>query len=245
MNMDRILWRTLAFAIALGTFFPFALRAQEVDLKTRIPTITVTGEAVVTVEPDQAEIDIGVVTQSRTAVEAANDNAAKLSQTITELKKLIGTEGEIKTAGYSLTPNYRYPKEGGKPEITGYTATNTVRIKTGALSNVGKLIDTAMRSGANQVQRLIFTLKDEQAAQQEALREATAKAKRKADEIARALRIKILRVFSVTESGQGFRPLMAEGPTLRAEAMAAPTPIMAGTIEVRSTVTLVAEIANP
>jgi uncharacterized protein len=245
MNMDRILWRTLAFAIALVTFFPFALRAQEVDLKNRIPTITVTGEAVVTVEPDQAEIDIGVVTQSRTAVEAANDNAAKLSQTITELKTLIGTQGEIKTAGYSLTPNYRYPKEGGKPEITGYTATNTVRIKTSALSNVGKLIDTAMRSGANQVQRLIFTLKDEQAAQQEALREATAKAKRKADEIARALRVKILRVFSVTESGQGFRPLMAEGPTLRAEAMAAPTPIVAGTIEVRSTVTLVAEIANP
>jgi uncharacterized protein YggE len=236
---------TLVLALTLALWAPRAARAAQTDVKDRTPTITVIGEAVVTVEPDQAEIDIGVVTQSRTAVEAGNDNAAKLGQVIKELKQLVGARGEIKTAGYSLTPNYRYPKEGGKPEIVGYTATNTIRTKTTALVTVGKFIDTAMRSGANRVHRLVFTLRDEHLAQQQALREATAKARAKADEIARALGVKVARVFSVTESGQAFRPVMADGVALRAEVMAAPTPIEAGTIEVRSSVTLIAEIAVP
>ena len=237
-------YKTLGIAITLGLLCALAAHAQEVDSRSKIPTITVMGDAAVTVEPDQVEIDIGVVTQARTAVEAGNANAAKLAQTIAELKKLLGTRGEIKTAGYSLAPNYRFPKEGGKPEITGYTATNIVRVKTDAVGDAGKLIDGATRSGANQVQRLVFTLKDELAAQQAALREATAKARKKADEIARALGVKILRVVSLTESGQGVRPLGTEAAVFRAQA-AAPTPIEAGTIEVRAGVTLVVEFANP
>jgi len=237
-------YKTLGIAITLGLLCALAVHAQEVDSRSKIPTITVMGDAVVTVEPDQVEIDIGVVTQARTAVEAGNANAAKLAQTIAELKKLLGTRGEIKTAGYSLTPNYRFPKEGGKPEITGYTATNIVRVKTDAVGDAGKLIDGATRSGANQVQRLVFTLKDELAAQQAALREATGKARKKADEIARALGVKILRVLSLTESGQGVRPLVTEAAVFRAQA-AAPTPIEAGTIEVRASVTLAVEFANP
>jgi len=234
----------LFFALVLGVSCWSRAYSQDIDSKAKVPAITVIGEAVVTVEPDQAEIDVGVVTQSRTAIEAANENAAKLSQVIAEMKKLVGAQGEIKTAGYSLTPNYRYPKEGGKPEIVGYTASNIVRAKVWALNSVGKLIDAAMRSGANRVQRLVFTLKDEQAAQQHALRDATTKAKAKAEEIARALGVKIARVQSVTESGQGIRPIMAEGVALRAEAMPSQTPVEAGTIEVRSTVTLTAEISG-
>jgi len=237
-------YKTLGIAITLGLLCALAVQAQEIDFKGKVPTITVMGDATITVEPDQVEIDIGVVTQARTAVEAGNANAAKLAQTIAELKKLLGTRGEIKTAGYSLTPNYRFPKEGGKPEITGYTATNIVRVKTDAVGDAGKLIDGATRSGANQVQRLVFTLKDELAAQQAALREATGKARKKADEIARALGVKILRVLSLTESGQGVRPLVTEAAVFRAQA-AAPTPIEAGTIEVRASVTLAVEFANP
>jgi uncharacterized protein YggE len=197
------------------------------------------------IEPDQAEIDIGVVTQSKAAPEAAGENAERAARVIAALKKLLTAADEIKTSGYALTPNYRYPKDGGKPEIVGYTATNVVRIRTGALKSVGDLIDTAMRSGANRVQRLVFTLKDPLDAQRGALRDATMKAKSKAEEVARALGVTIIKVLSVTEAGQGFQPRMAETFAARADVMpAAPTPIEAGTIEVRATVTLTAEIGR-
>lgn len=230
---------------ALALLVPVTLCAQDIEPGRRPPSITVMGEAVLMVEPDQAEIDIGVVTQAKTAPEAGGENAERAARVIAALKKLPAAADEIRTGGYTLTPSYRYPKEGGKPEIVGYTATNVVRIRTGALKSVGNLIDTAMRSGANRVQRLVFTLKDEQAAQQDALREATVKAKAKAEEVARALAVTVVRILSATESGRGFQPRMAEALAARADAMpAAPTPIEAGAVEVRSTVTLTVEIAE-
>ncbi|HEY7164701.1 MAG TPA: SIMPL domain-containing protein [Candidatus Binatia bacterium] len=219
--------------------------AQSSDKPPPPPAVTATAEAVITVEPDQAEIDIGVVTQARTAPDAARENAEKLSRVTGQLKKLIGSGDELKTASYSLTPNYRYP-QGGKPEIAGYTASNTVRIKTGNLENVGKLIDAGMQSGANNINRLVFTLRDEQNAQLQALRIASQKAKAKTDEMAAAVGLKTIRVLSIVEGERGFRPIPV--PQLRAAQMeaapAAPTPVEAGTIEVRSTVTLTAEIGS-
>jgi uncharacterized protein YggE len=235
----------LILALALAALLPSSIHAQERERRPRPPSVTVSGEGIVTVEPDLAEIEIGVVTEAKAAPQASKENAAKLAKVIAEVKKLLGPGDEIKTIGYSLSPNYRYPKEGGKPELTGYTATNIVRVRTGALQGVGSLIDTATQSGANKIQRLVFTLKDEDAAKREALRNATAKAKSKAEDVARALGLKIAKILSVNEGEQAFRPVMRE---LRAGAVmaqeAAPTPVEAGTIQIRSTVTLTAEIAG-
>jgi uncharacterized protein YggE len=91
---------------------------------------------------------------------------------------------------------------------------------------------------------LVFNLKDEHAAQLQALRLASTKARAKADEIAAALGLKIVRVLSVTEGDRGIRPIitpLARGAQIEAMA-AAPTPVEAGTIEVRSSVTLTGEL---
>ena len=218
-------------------------RAQQSDQRPSPPSVTANGEAVITVEPDQAEIDVGVVTQAKNAPDAARENADKLARIISEVKKILGKGDEVKTASYSLNPNYRYP-QGGKPEIVGYTATNIVRIKTGTLTSVGKLIDASMQSGANTIHRLVFNLKDEHAAQLQALRLASTKAKAKAEEIAAALGLKIVRVLSVSEGDRGIRPVimpLARGAQMEAMA-ASPTPVEPGTIEVRSSVTLTGEL---
>src|SRR5499427_381245 len=220
-----------------------AYAQQTAKRPPQIPFVTASAEAVITAEPNQAEIDIGVVTQARNAPDAAKENAEKLARVMSEVKKFLGKGDEVKTASYSLNPNYRYP-QGGKPEIVGYTATNVLHIKTGALENVGKLIDAAMQSGANTIQRLVFTLKDEQSAQLQALRLASVKAKAKAEEMANALGLTIVRVLSVTEGERGVRPIvMPQARTTQMEATAAaPTPVEAGTIEVRSSVSLTAEV---
>ncbi len=102
-----------------------------------------------------------------------------------------------------------------------------------------------MQSGANQINRLLFTLKDEHSAQVQALRMASQKARSKAEEMAGALGLKVVRVLTVTENERGVRPIIAQTRGVQAEALSsvAPTPVEAGTIEVRSSVTLSAEIA--
>jgi uncharacterized protein YggE len=219
--------------------------AQPATERPRPPSITVNGEATIAAEPDQAQIDIGVTTQARSAPDASRENAERLARVLAEVKKLLSKGDEVKTSGYGLNPQYRYP-QGGKPEIVGYTANNIVRIKTAKLDEVGKLIDAAMQAGANNINRLMFTLKDEEAARLDALRQASAKAKTKAEAIAASLGLKVWRIASVTEGERSFQPIYRQAPMARGEALAAqaPTPVEPGTVDVRSTVTLTAEVGE-
>ena len=236
--MKWLLWVFAAFFLLTST-----VAAQDQRSRPRSPVITVTGDATISAEPDQAQIDIGVVTQARTAPEASKENAERLTRVLSEVKKLLSKTDEAKTSGYSLTPTYRYP-QGGKPEIVGYNASNTIRIKTTNLDMVGRLIDAAMQAGANNINRLVFTLKDEQAAQLEALRAASAKAKTKAEAIAAALGLKIVKIASVVEGERMIQPVFRQAATMRAEAAPAQTPVEPGTVEVRSTVTMTVEVTG-
>ena len=200
--------KKLLLIIGIFLLLTSTAQSQQDKRRPRVPSITVNGEAMISAEPDQAQIDIGVVTQARSAPEASKENAERLSRVLTEVKKLLGKSDEVKTSGYSLTPNYRYP-QGGKPEIVGYTASNTVRIKTNTLDLVGRLIDGAMQAGANNVNRLVFTLRDEQGAQLEALRQASAKAKSKAEAVAASLGLKILRIAAINEGERTIQPQTA------------------------------------
>lgn len=237
--MHRLLFMPLVLLLAGSAF------AQNVADRPRVPSVSVTGEATIQAEPDQAQIDIGVVTQARTAPDASRDNAEKLSRVLAEVKKILGKADEVKTSGYSLNPQYRYP-QGGKPEIVGYNASNTVRIKMHKLDDVGKIIDAAMAAGANNINRLAFTLKDEEGARLEALKQASAKAKAKAEAIAKSLGLVLVKILSISESERGFQPVLRQAPMARAEmaAAAAPTPVEPGTVDVRSTVSLVAELSE-
>ena len=234
--------RLLLVGFMLSTLGSTAL-AQEASDRAVHPSIRVSGDATVSVKPDQAEISIGVVTQAQNAQAAATQNAQKQDAVISELRKALGAGAEIKTISYSLSPNYRYPKEGGQPTISGYTASNTVQVKTMNLSQVGKVIDLATESGANSIQALRFTLKDETSARTQALREASTKARLKAEAIASALGLKIQRILHVEEGVQMPRPMVEYADMAAVRAQSAPTPIESGSIDLRATVTLTVEVA--
>ncbi|MFN2411723.1 MAG: SIMPL domain-containing protein [Pyrinomonadaceae bacterium] len=204
------------------------------------PSIRTVGEAEIAVKPDRAEIDVGVVTQAENSRNAVEQNARKLAATLARLRTLLGADADIKTISYSLTPNYRYPQTGGEPTITGYTATNIVRVTLDDLARVGNVIDTATEAGANRIQSLRFTLRDEKPVQAQALRDAALAARRKADALAAALNVKVVRVLSAVESGS---PVVPMRDVAFARAEAASTPIEPGTIEIRASVTLTVQIA--
>jgi uncharacterized protein len=246
MKSESIVWKRemmngLLRCAALA-LISTSVAAQEPAERLLPPSIRVSGEATVTAQPDQAQLDL-VTTQAQTAQTAAANNAQQLERTLAELRRALGANAEIKTVSYSLSPDYRYPREGGKPTITGYTATNLVRVTLKDLTRLGQVIDVATQAGANRIHRLQFTLKDEQAAQAQALRAAALKARAQAEALAQALGVKIRRVLSLVESSAGVQPLARDVMLARAEA--ASTPIEPGTIEVRATVTLTVEISAP
>lgn len=225
--------------LIVSIFLTVQIAAQ--DIGKSPPSIRTSGEAVVTATPDRAQIDIGVVTSAETSHTAVAQNAQKLEATLTRLRQLLGANTDIKTVSYTVSPNYRYPQEGGEPTITGYTATNVVRVTLDDLTQVGRAIDTATQTGANRIQSLRFTLKDERTVQGRALREAALDARRKSESLAAALDLKIVRVLAVVESSPVVVPVR-DAAFARVEAVTT-TPIEPGTIEVRASVEFTVEIS--
>ena len=203
------------------------------------PEIRVTGEATLNVEPDRAEIDLGVVTQASTARAASEANATKLDAVIAALRSLIGEGGKIETTNYSLRPNYTRPRDGSEATIASYTATNTVRASGVSIDSTGELIDAAIGAGANNVQRLNFTVADPETPRLQALAEAARRARAKADALAAALELEIVRVLSVAEGSPAVvRPYAPRTVMMQAEAAAPTTPVEPGSVEVHASVTL-------
>lgn len=203
------------------------------------PSLRVHGDATVSAEPNQAEIDIGVVTQAASAKEAGDKNALQTNAVIQQLRQSIAKE-QIKTENYSLNPDYKYPKEGGTPTIAGYTANNTVQVTVNDLSQLGKLIDETTSSGANAISGLRFKMRDENEVRGQALAKAAQQAKAAAEALAGALGVTLGPLLRVEE---GSLPTVVPVPLYSravAGAMAAapPTPISAGTIDVRAQVDL-------
>ena len=198
------------------------------------PSVRVHGEATVSVEPDQAEIDIGVVTQGPSSQAAAESNTSQANSVINQLKAAAPT-ATIKTVNFSVNPNYRYSKDGGTPTILGYAANNTVRIELNDVSLVRKVIAAATESGANNVNRLNFTLKDEKPYRAEALGSAAAQARASAEALASSLHLHLGHVLLV-EEGQPVIISPARQVEFSKAESNTETPISAGNIDVHASV---------
>ncbi len=199
------------------------------------------GESQISAAPDQAELDIGVVTQAPSTEAASAQNTQRVA-TITQSLRALVPAADIKTINLSINPNFRYPKEGA-PTIQGYTAENTVRVTVEDLAVLRKVIDTATKSGATSVNRLNFTLRSEseKEVRARALGEAAAQAASSAQALAAALKLKLGRILHVEE---GQPVIISPAPQIdlgRAQSSDM-APLSPGYIRVHADVNLVYEL---
>jgi hypothetical protein len=203
-------------------------------------TIEVDGSGQTRTSPDTADLDLAIDTQAKTAEEAANRNAALAAKVIDALKSKLGDKGTIATGGYSLNPEYDQ-RASEKPRIIGYSAQNTVRVNTGALELVGPLIDCAIVAGANRVNSLSFSVKDDTKARTEAIAIATRDARAQAQALASALGVKLGRILKATTVSQA-RPIPVRMGGAMAMSASVATPVEPGQVTVAATVSLSFEI---
>lgn len=224
--------------ILLFAFVPlFSAYAQDLS---KVHFVRASGEATVTAKPDRAQISIGVVTRAPTAQAASAQNAQETMQVIQSLKSALGTNGNVRTTGYSISPQFDYSNQGHPPKVTGYEASNTVLVTEDDLPALGKVIDAATSAGANNINGISFMLRDDTAIRQKALVEATEKARANAETIARALN---LHVTGVLQAEPTEMPVFHPMPTaMLASAKAMPTPIESGSLDVNARVTVVLQV---
>lgn len=205
------------------------LRAQT-TATAAIPTIEVSGAGEAKVTPDRALIYVGVQTKGRTAALAGAENA-RLASAILEAVRVAGIRREqIGTMNYSVSPSYRYFTDGRKPELTGYDATNTVRVEVRALELVGKVIDASLGAGANNINGISFYASQVDSVRREALASATTDARLSAEAMAKAAGGSLGALISVTsQMGESPRPYPVMMMAARGKAADESTPVMAPT----------------
>ena len=218
--LSLLMWLPLSAGALLAQTSPGAIQAI--------------GSATISVNPDQAQLAVGVVTQGATAQDAGQQNAALTTTVLNALKGVLGAAGTIQTISYSISPRYS-TTQGQTSVIVGYTASNTVEVTTTDLSIIGRLIDTANQAGANSVGNLSFSLQNPEPVMEQALGLAAKQAQAHANAIAAGLGAKTGVVISAQE-GATATPIMVSG--VLAGVTAVPTPIQTGTVSVTASVTI-------
>ena len=201
-------------------------------------TIEVDGVGEAKVTPDLAMLQLAIQTRAATAADAASANSRLASKVRDALQAKLGDKGSMWTGGYSLSPEYNEPRDGGRPNITGYRAENSITLQTGDLQLVGPLIDTAIAAGANMVSSLDYTLRDDTKARSDAIAKASQAAQAQAQALAASLSVKLGPVIKASTVSE-VRPLPMQ-TQFRATMMStnAPTPVEPGQVSVPATVSL-------
>jgi uncharacterized protein len=238
--MTRVFGALLLAASATALHAQQPTMTPDVTLGPNSALLSLTAEGESRRTPDIAMFSAGVVTQATTAAEAIRENSSRMDAVIAALKRAGIADRDIQTSSINLSPQYTDPEREaqirarttGQPyipppdsarRIIGYEARNTVQVRVRNLANMGRVIDTLVAVGANEVNGPNFTLDEQQAALDEARLEAVTKWRQRAELYARAAGMRVARILSISEGG-GYYPVRREIMVTGARSPAAPPP---------------------
>lgn len=240
--------RPLLLAAALACWMPMTASAQpQTAPGYAIPgdgtLLSVSASADAKRVPDVATISTGVVTQAADANAAMRANATQMDKVMAAIRAAGIGERDIQTSGISLNPNYKYA-ENQAPTIMGYQASNTVNVKVRDLSKLGKVLDTLVAQGANQVNGPNFEVDKPDEAYDEARIAAIKKAQARAQTYADALGLKVRRMVSISEGGASFPRPMPMMRVMAADAMQKETSVAPGESTLSVSIDVVFELGR-
>jgi uncharacterized protein len=206
--MSRVRMQAWAGAalIALVGIVPAALGAQASTAEAT-PALYVSAEAQVMVAPDRAHIGVTVETRGRTPQLAGSENARIQAAVIAAIRRNGVESAQIQTRALQVNPEQQYPREGGRPTVVGYIASNHIAVEVRDLSKIGALVDAALSQGATNVSGPLFALANPDSARREALDAAVRKALADAQVMARAAGVQVGAILELSTEGANVQPL--------------------------------------
>jgi hypothetical protein len=231
------------FFLLLFVFFKFGPKIPlSIISQQKGEPFVVTGEGKVSVTPDIAVVNLGIE-ENGASLKQVQDSVNNKSRNLVDIVKRLGIgESDIKTTSYNIYPNYDYNLQ--PPKITGYRVSTNYQVKVKDFDKVNDILVKATESGANAVGNISFDINEttKNKKLQEAREEAVAKAKEKAQGLAKAAGISLGKITNVSESqGNEIRPMYA---TKDMTVGGSPTPadIQPGETEISVTVSLSYEV---
>ncbi|HEX8645138.1 MAG TPA: SIMPL domain-containing protein [Allosphingosinicella sp.] len=163
---------------------------------TRLDVVA-TGE--VTRVPDTVLIHAGVSNQAPTATAAIRANGASMDRLRTALRAAGIEARDIQTSSINLNAEYRH-NPNGTQTFTGYRASHQLSVRFRDAANAGRILDTLVTAGANEINGPSFEIADAAGALDEARTRALAAARARAETYARSLDMRVRRILLVSEA---------------------------------------------
>lgn len=167
--------------------------------------IQVVGEGRLTVSPDIAKVNLGVETEGLELEQAQATNARTIANIVEGLVNMGVAEENIQTINFTIFPIYDF--DDGKQTFRGYRVEHMLEVTALDIDQVGALVDSAVRNGANRVSNVSFDFLNPPIAYREALKLAVEDAIDKAKTIAHTLQIPLVETpWKVIEGNIGSNP---------------------------------------
>ncbi len=202
---------TLAASAVLAAALPLgAQQASQPQLKVDSAnrTLTVTADESVSVEPEIAILHIGFETQLGDAKSVYADGANTSNAIISALKQAGIPESAIRSESQYLQRDFTKPH---KFKLAQHWTVRTTP------ERAAEILDVAVTAGATSSGQIDWTVKDEQALEEQALDRAAARAKENAAVLAKSMGVRLGALIYV--SNQGSTPSFPR-PMVHAFAMA-------------------------
>ena len=200
------------------------------------PTITVTGVGATLATPDVGAFHFGVTSEGETARDALTANSASMERVLAALEQVGVAREDVQTSQVSTQ---RRHGESGR----GYSSYNgvTVRLRSldeRSLDEAGAVIDAAIAAGADDVSGPQLGHSDSRSVYREALPEAVADARAKAEVLAAAAGYVLGELLELVEGGSAPRGRSRSAPSFGAML----APIEAGQEDIVAVVTATFEV---
>lgn len=231
-----MLFRPLLFALAL-VLIPLPALADS----SKPGLVAVTGEGSAYLAPDMAILTLTVVRQEQTARAALDANSAAMGQVLEAMKADGIAERDLQTSGFSINPQYEYPKN-EQPRLIGYQVSNSLTVRVRDLSQLGAIIDKSVTLGVNQGGQIRFANDDPSEAITKARTAAVQNARAKATTLTEAAGVALGRIVEINEQVRRPQPIPMVAQRASFEAADASVPIAAGENEYQVNVNVTFEI---
>ncbi len=207
-------------------------------------TMTVRGEAVIKVAPDQLTLPVTVHEENTTLRVAKDRHDDKLRK----LLKLAGDLGipkeKIQTSFTAVNPIYDYEKDSTRPRLRGYRVETSLDFKLTDFAKLGDFMNGIINAGIEEIGSVSYSLQDEDKIKNDALNLAMEHARDKASRLADTAKVTLDKPLVIDEGDGDIQRPMPPRPmgrmmmAMTAAVAPAPPELPSGVIEIRQSVTV-------
>ncbi len=189
--------------LALTTLITLVSAASHAQMPPPPPhpmrMISVTGEAHESIVPDQAVLNISLVSRNISLQEAKQQNDKLADKIVAITKELEIPKNDVATSNLYVSPEYNY--ENGRQQLKGYAVNRSLRITMKKLGIHEVLLSKVVEAGVDQVGGVEFGLADPESHMLKVRAKAFENAKAKAELLAKTAGMTLGKPISISLGG--------------------------------------------